>query len=65
MERKTKRKGWFRRNEGRSFLILVDRRDVRTGKNGGEVDQRRWKERGNIVKRKDKGLETDRRRPCV
>lgn len=38
-KRKTKRKGWFRRSEGRSFLILVDRRDVRTGRNEVEVTE--------------------------
>lgn len=30
-EGKTKREGWLRRSEGRSSLILVDGRDVRTG----------------------------------
>lgn len=60
MERKTKRKTkrWFRTSEGISFLILVDRRDVRTGRNEGEVteeDQRISGERER-EHRKDKSL---------
>lgn len=50
----------FRRSEGRSFLILVDRRDVRMGRNEGEVtegDQRISKDRRE--KSKDKGLKTE------
>lgn len=39
MERTTKRKGWLRRSEGISFLILVDRRDVGTGRKEGEVTE--------------------------
>ena len=38
-ERQREEKGWFRQSEGRSFLILVDRRDVRTGRNEGEVTE--------------------------
>jgi len=32
MERETKRKEWFRKSEGRFLLILVDRSNIRIGK---------------------------------
>lgn len=38
-KRKTKTKRWLKRSEGRSFLILVDRRNVKKNRDEGVVTE--------------------------